>query len=145
MTASEIQWTVVDETMISYSTPGHISDEHWDRFVKDLKAKPIRWYLSTTMGAVEVNSVQRKKCIDVLKSKGVGVAVVTDERVVRGIVTAASWLGVNVKAFPWTDINGAIQHIQVSREAVDRYVEAVAKLRQAAEACVRKSAVGGGR
>ncbi len=66
--------------------------------------------------------MQRKKGVDAAKEKGIRVAVVTDERLVRGIVTAASWFGTDIQAFDWSHLRDAIDFLQVQTELKD-YVE----------------------
>jgi hypothetical protein len=66
---------------------------------------------------------------ETLKRKGVQIAIVTDEKVVRGIVTAASWVGVDAKAYSWTELRDAIKHLGIPPESTERVVAAVNHLR----------------
>jgi hypothetical protein len=43
----------------------------------------------------------------------VQVVIITDDVLVRGVVTAVSWLGANVKSFAWKDIDRAFARLGV--------------------------------
>jgi len=134
MKYSTHQWAFLDDMMISLSTTGQFSTDVWNAFVNDIKTKPITRYLATTVGPVETTSLQRKLAFDATRSKGLRVAVVTDEKMVRGIVTAASWVGVNAKAFPWDELRDAVRHLgETSDDKIDRVTNVVMKLRSSAE------------
>lgn len=125
-------WTQLGDLLISLGTNGQIHDDDWSRFIADLKVMPVKRFLSMAVGLVEINSVQRKQASELLKSKGITVAVVTDERLVRGIVTAASWLGVNVKSFGWVEIRKAIGHIGIQQFREEQVLTAIEKLKKEA-------------
>lgn len=113
-----------DKWLVSYTRPGPISDKVWDAFVQAIDNAPhLRVTVGVSYGSVEVNSVQRKKTADALKRKNVQTVVITDDRLTRGIVTAISWLGANLKAFSWADIDKAVAAIEappkVSRDILD--------------------------
>jgi len=113
MPISQLQWKTLDDMLIGFISPGQLPDEGLDLLCQELQAKPVKTYLSTSYGVVDVNSMQRKKVVDVLTGRGTKIAVVTDERLVRGIVTAASWLGLrNVKTFAWADVTEAVGFLE---------------------------------
>jgi hypothetical protein len=118
------QWTVVDDVFITF-TMGTFDASLWDPFVEDLKRKQFSKMLCTSLGKVEVTSLQRKAAAEAVKVKGTELAVVTDEAIVRGLVTAASWVGVKVKAFSWADLDKALRHLQVPDSSAGRVIRAV--------------------
>lgn len=123
------KWTAVDDLMISLGTnEGQIPDNVWEQFVTDLRTKHINKYIATNVGYVEVTSTQRKKIVEVLKEKSIPVVVVTDDRLVRGMVTAVSWLGVKIKSFSWEEINGAMEHLSILHSQKQRALEAITRL-----------------
>ena len=130
MTA-KIKWSLVDDFLISCATQGLFEAATWDALVKDLNTKPIRKYLVATLGTAELTSVQRKQVSEVLVRKKIGVAVVTDQPIVRHLVTAVSWLGVDVRAFPWTEVRQAAQHLGATGMQEERVLDALAELRAA--------------
>ena len=127
------KWTEIDDLMIGYSTEGRIVDDVWQKFIHDLKTKPIKKYLGVSIGYLEITSLQRKQAADALKGRGVSLAVVTEEKLVRGIVTAASWLGVNVKSFAWSELRAALHHLAVPPHLEERAVEMVRNLKKSCE------------
>jgi hypothetical protein len=133
------QWVIVGDILVSY---GGITDDNWDEFIKDLKTPAVMKYLGVTLGAVEVSSVHRKEIFETTKSRGTKVGVVTDERVVRGIVTAASWMGVNVKAFSWEDLRKAAQYLGAEDMQEQQVVDAVNRLRSVGTVQQKKVARG---
>jgi hypothetical protein len=139
MKISMHKWVELDRLMVAYSTEGQVPDDVWQSFVKDLKTRPINKYLGVSVGQFEVTSVQRKQIADALKGRGIALAIVTDERLVRGIVTAASWLGVNVKSFSWAEIHDALDHLQVSPHEHDRVIRKTQELKRACEEEARRT------
>jgi hypothetical protein len=117
-------WTVQGDLMVAFFKSGPITDEVWQDYCETLGAPPCRKVMATSIGALEVSSAQRKLVSDTLKQSGVVVAVVTDEAIVRGLMTAVSWLGrVDLRAFPWHKVADAYQHLApegiTQKEALD--------------------------
>jgi len=129
MTYSTITWTLVDDVMVSFALPGVISDESYGRWIKDFSTKKFSKYLVTTVGIVQLTSVQRKGVAEVLRRRTVHAVVLTDEMLVRGLVTAISWMGVDMKAFPWSEMKAAIKHLQVAPVVEERLLEVVLRLK----------------
>ena len=118
-----MKWRRVGDVMICVSGNGAVPDEVWARYLDSLENEPITKYIGVTIGSTQVTSVQRKSGTEVLKRRGIQPAVVTDDRLVRGIVTAASWLGLDIKAFATDDIPKALEWLGVdvglSQEILD--------------------------
>jgi hypothetical protein len=113
MVDQQHQWIVLGDLMVSFTRPGKEGpDALWQTFAKDL-SKGIGRYLATSVGTVEVTSVQRKLVADVLRNRNIPTAAVTDERLVRGLITAVAWLGADIKPFAWADLHGAIEYLRV--------------------------------
>ena len=127
------KWTELGNLMVGYSTEGQIPDDVWRRFIHDLKTKSFTKYLGASVGYLEVTSIQRKQVAEALKGKSVSLAVVTDEKLVRGIVTAASWLGINVKSFSWAEMNDAFNYLGVPSYLQGRATDAIEELRRECE------------
>lgn len=126
------KWVFVDNLLISVSTSGLIPSDVWSAFIDSIKrSKATTRYLATTIGSIDTTSLQRKEVFDLVKSKGIRVAVVTDEKVTRGIVTAASWVGVDAKAFAWSNLREALQALDVAPDLEEQAVAAVTKLKNA--------------
>lgn len=131
MKTARLRWQVVDDLVISYATEGKLQDEEWTQLIHNVKTKAVTRYLNLSVGSVEVNSIQRKAMIDVLNAKKVAVVVVTDDSIVRGLVTAANWLGVNVKAFSWKEIEKAVSALGFADVNARKVLLAVQELKVA--------------
>jgi hypothetical protein len=124
------RWVVIDnDLMISLTTPGLGPDQLWADFSKELSTKPITRYLAASLGSLEVTSIQRKMVSEITARHGIPVAVLTDEQMVRGLVTAVSWLGVKIKSFSWDDTKEALDHLDVVEPQRGRATEALSKLK----------------
>lgn len=123
------KWAIVSDVIIGYCGSGVLADVPWKQFVGDLNSKAIRYYLSTIGGTIDSTSLQRKMAVEVLNRRKIRVAVVVDDKVVKGVVTAASWLGADIKAFSWDDLRDAIAHLNSAGPFEDRIVETVEQLR----------------
>jgi hypothetical protein len=130
MKQSTYKWEIFDDILIGFATPGRIPPEVWDAFIHDLKTKPITKHLSASFGTVELNSLRRKQISDVFNSRRMIVAIVTDESLVRGLITAVGWFGVNVKGFAWAELRDAIRHVGVQGERVDDAVDLLMKIKK---------------
>lgn len=106
-------WTVVGDVLISVTTAGPVLDSQWNAWMKDLETKGLKKCIGATIGATELSSLQRKRASEIARDKNIRVAAITDDALVRGIVTAASWFGANIKAYPWTNIPGALKFLEV--------------------------------
>lgn len=128
----KLKWAVNGDTVISYATEGVLESESLTALLKEFTSKPIRNYLVTVAGPGEMSSVQRKQVAEVFNRRKVRVAVVTDETISRYIVTAISWLGVDIKAFPWKGLRDAIRHLGAFGPREERFVQIVQELKSAA-------------
>lgn len=106
-------WEVIGDVLVSVTTAGLIPDEQWKGWLKELQTKPLRKCIGATFGATELTSIQRKEGSEAARQRGIKVAVVTDESLVRGIVTAVSWLGAPIRSFSWADMQGAIKYLEI--------------------------------
>jgi len=133
MKQSVHKWTEIGDLMIGYSTNGTIPEETWQKFLVELKTRPITRLLWVSIGALEVPSLRRKQVAEALAGKGVSLAVVTNDRMMRGVVTATSWLGIDVRAFSWVELRDALRRLDVAQAEEERAVEAVMRLKTQCE------------
>jgi hypothetical protein len=113
MNESRFEWVIIDDLVVDISTAGKLPPARWEEFRRVVERSPVRKILATAIGTTEMDSVTRKSASDLAQKKGLKVAAVTDDRLVRGLVTAVSWLGTNVKAFSWEELDKAIVHLDV--------------------------------
>jgi hypothetical protein len=127
------KWKEVGEVMVTAFTSGTVSTETWDAYVRALKTKPIRKTIALGLGTVELSSVQRKYASDVVKERKIVSIVVTNDRFVRGLVTVGAWLGADVKAFPFDELDKAIKYLGLSPQLEGRVAEGIEEIQHAFE------------
>jgi len=115
--------------VISFNQAGHLSQDRWDQFIAEIEERPVTHCLGTGLGAIEVNSVQRRQAAAALR--GLKVAVVSDHAVSRGIVTALGWLGLDIKSFSWGALEEAVRFLDVPGLSVEEIAQAAIELRDA--------------
>jgi hypothetical protein len=103
--------TVFGHILVTFTTAGLITDTDWNQFMHGLEKEPVTKYLGVSFGTVEVSSVKRKQGAEILKRRRISAAIVNDDRLVRGMVTAVSWLGVDMKPFASADLGPAIHYL----------------------------------
>lgn len=123
----------LNNVIIMCSTAGKIPADAWNHFIKEFRTGEINKFLSLSLGMTDVNSTQRAEGVQIAKEKNCMVSVVTDERLMRGLVTAASWLGANVKAFSWEQLDEAVKHFNLSSALEGRVLAAATALRRQCE------------
>ena len=88
----------------------------WKRFAEDYRrdrASLTRMYVHTNGGGP--SSSQRREIADAMGDVPLRAVVLTDSLVVRGIVTAMSWLkGDFMRAFSQKDSDGAMRYLDIS-------------------------------
>lgn len=125
---------VLDDLLVSVSRAGSqdngmLSESDMAQFLEKLRHAPVKKLLACLHGSSNSSSVQRKEGADLIKSRDIQVAVITDDRLVRGFVTALSWLGAKVNAFSWADIGAALKHLRVESTLADDALGAISKFR----------------
>jgi hypothetical protein len=131
MALGTMRWVLVDDVMVTFATPGEIDNQSLTAWTKDIKSKPVAKLLGANIGVVEANSAQRKLAADTVRSKNVPVAIVSDQALTRGVVTAASWLGANIRAFSWSQLREATLFLDIHPPLQDKVIDALMKLRDA--------------
>jgi hypothetical protein len=119
-------WVVVGDVVISVTQEGQIPNDHWDRFVDDILRKSTHRMLGIGIGAIAVNSKQRRKLVQAMHDKRV--AAVLGSSVARGIATALGWMGLKIRAFGWNDIVGAFEYLGSPDVDIDEGPKIVAQL-----------------
>jgi hypothetical protein len=131
---TEMKLVVVDDLLVSVSRAGSedkgvLNQRDMAHFLDVLRTAPIKRYLACMHGSFNSSSVQRKEGADLIKSRDIEVAVITDDRLVRGIVTALSWLGARVSAFSWADIGKSLEHLRLDGEQAKGILGTIGKFR----------------
>jgi len=134
-TANSVQkFAVAGDLLISVTSAGVVSDQDWQEFTKALRTQRVTKYLAASLGKTEASSVQRREAAQILKAKGIRTAVLTDDTFTRGLVTAVGWLGANVSAFTWSDIDSGLKYLNVTESMAERARGTLSTLRAEVEA-----------
>ena len=83
-------WLIIDDVILSFTRPGLTDDALWIAFAKDLRNAKVSKYVGAAVGVIDVTSVQRKIVADALRERKLPVAAISDERLVRGMITACA-------------------------------------------------------
>ena len=128
-------WTVEGELMVSFYVAGPIASDVWQDYCETLASGATHKLLVASIGAIEIDSAARRQFNDALRARPpVAVAVVTDEAVVRGQMTAMTWLGqIDVTSFAWHKLAEAYRHLSPRDVSERRALELVDIVRRRAE------------
>lgn len=97
------------------------SSEDWDAFVqaRDGHVPPVRGLLVIAPPRATIDVRQRGNVKTFLKYTGARLAVVTESRVVRGLVTAVAWFNVRVAAYAPDGVEEALSFLGLGSERHD--------------------------
>ncbi len=123
------EWIILDDLVVTITRAGDSDDSVWREFAKDLETKKVTKCLGGALSNASLTSVQRKIVAEAMKKNNVKVAAVSDDRLVRGVITAVSWLGVDIKAFDWSQVREAALYLSVPEVKIERAVEALLRLK----------------
>lgn len=124
----------IDDALLMCFQPGPFSNVEWDRLLGQMRKKPITRVIAGSLGVNDPNGIQRKEGAAFLMEHKIQAVVVTDDRLVRGFVTAASWVGANISAFGWSDLRGAVERARiVDAEKANEAVKTLLFLRRTLE------------
>ena len=112
--------------------PGTPSDADWADYVRQVADVPFAGALVVGEGN-KLAPAQRTEVEGWLKRNGARNAVVTNSAVSRGVMIALGWFGVPVKAFPPSDLMGALEYLGVPSEHRGEAMVLVARLRRMVE------------
>lgn len=110
------KWVIEGNLMVNCSTAGEMIPERWREYINELREKRITKVLGLNLGSVALTSVQRREVGNLVQEQGIISAVVTDDKMIRGVVTAISWFGGNIKAYSWDELKEAVKFLGVTPE-----------------------------
>jgi hypothetical protein len=109
------EWEVVGD-VIATRTAGPMPQDAWEGFIRDLIRHDVKRIFALVVGPATLSTHQSRHGADTFKARNIEAVVVTDQRLTRGIVTALSWLGVNIEGFAWVELDRALAHVSRSTE-----------------------------
>lgn len=130
MTMRNMRSRRIGSTIFAVHTPTPPAQDEWDEFVecarKALEHGPARILVRTSGGGP--NTRQRRQINGVCAGRKVRAAIMSDSKIVRGIVTTLSWMrAMDIQAFPPLDVAGAAAFLELS-QPLPELEEILAKL-----------------
>lgn len=120
-------WVVAGDMVISLTREGAIPDALWERFVADARRDTTKRMLGLGFGAIRVNARQRRGLV-VAMHDNERRAGVLGSSVARGIATALSWMGTEIRAFSWSDVPAALEYLKSPEIDIEQGVKLVEEL-----------------
>lgn len=108
------RWKTIDDVIVSFTTPGRISDAVWDAFLADISAERPKYCIVLCLGPVEVDAAQRRRSTQAVMRTHTTVMVVTDNRMTRGLAMAVAWFGAKLDAYAWSELERIIGGLDVA-------------------------------
>jgi hypothetical protein len=106
------------------------SDDEWRRWLVMCRERTGRNSVCLVdAGASELTISQRATLIDVVRHQNMRVAVMTDSHIARAILTAFTWLGLDMRAFPDSDVKHAAAYLALTDSELQRVLEQIAWMR----------------
>ena len=128
--SSNYNWAVIGKLLISFATSGSVPTQRFNEYLDALRNRQPTHVLAISQGTVTVDSVQRKAAADLVKDKGVKIAVLVDSAVTRGLITALSWLGVGMKSFGPGQEREALEYLATPSIDIPSTLEVIELLRK---------------
>ena len=123
------KFEILNDLLIGFTTPGPVPNALWVEYLKHLNNPAIKKYIGGVVGLAEPNSLQRKSAAEAFKARKIPVVIITETTLVRGFVTAASWLGANAQSFDWPELRRGLDHLKVTGVQQDRAVEILLRMK----------------
>lgn len=110
-----MNFKVLDKVLVLVHTAENPNDEEWMSYVREIQrqGKDLLPQIVLTEGG-RPNTVQRKALTDVLAGRSVKVAVLSEQAMVRGVVTAIGWFNKDIKAFSPSNLSPAMSYLGLS-------------------------------
>lgn len=109
------EWHIIGDVLVTFTVEGAIKDDLWSRYLETLSKGNYRINLAFSSNAA-LTALQRKAASDALKARNVQAIVMTDSALTRGIVTALTWLGTNIRAYSYSELDEAVRVLNVNAD-----------------------------
>jgi hypothetical protein len=113
----------------STDAPTDAEWNHWIALLTERAGRDRRILVETRSGPT---ATQRKALASATKDQDLRFAVLTDSVVVRGIITALAWLGVQHRAFAMDQHRQAAAYLELTSVEFDRVLAELPRLRREA-------------
>ena len=129
-------WSAVGELLVCFFPAGPVEELRWSQLCAAIASEPVRTVLLSSIGALELDGAKREELsIALCSGQGTRIALVSDEALVRGTMTAMSWRRrVDLKLFIWHKLADAHAYLAPSQLDLRGLNEAIEALRKRLEA-----------
>ncbi|MCH9686681.1 MAG: hypothetical protein K0V04_34935 [Deltaproteobacteria bacterium] len=117
------RWKQIGPVLVSFTVPGPIHDRRWDRFLADIERIQPRYCLTLCLGRVQVAAGQRLRSTRTLMRTGSRVAVLTNDRMTRGLAMGVAWFGAPLDGYSWDELDLALGRFDIDAALRDRLRE----------------------
>jgi hypothetical protein len=110
-----LRFDIVDHVLVVVHADVVPDVNDWARMitVRDANRLRIRGGLVVAPPRANINAQQRADVARFMKETGACTAVMTDSALIRGVAAAVGLLGLKVRAFRPSDLNGALDYLNV--------------------------------
>lgn len=119
-------WVVVGDMLISVTQEGDVPMDFWEPFIADLSSPSVKRVLGLAVGSITIHAKQRRSAVVAMKDKRV--AAVVGSSVARGIATALSWMGLQLRAYDWASLSDAFDYLEPPGLSTEASIELVRDL-----------------
>lgn len=135
MSKAIAEWKVLSGGLcVFYGSGGDFDGPEFERWLSDLTTNKVRKYVGGTGAKFVLPSAVRDRGRGFFLDNKVPFATVTDDRIVRGFVTAGSWFGMNIAAFSWAHAPGAMKWLGLDGAQAEEAARTLDALRASVEA-----------
>lgn len=129
-------WIVIGDLTVCYFVAGPVVDLVWSRLCARIAKPETSKVLLASIGALDLDGTQRHELSDALSiAPMTKLAVVTDEAIVRGIMTATRWRQrVELKLFTWHKLPEVHSYLRPNAIDAQDLPELVESVRRRVEA-----------
>lgn len=104
----ELRWIYVGGCLVTYMEADiEFRDALWNRWLDAVNGSRTQSLMICAWGATQPSNQQWRRATKLMRERELAVAVVTKARHNSALAKAASWLGTNIKAFRWDELNDA--------------------------------------
>lgn len=111
----ELRWLTVGHCLVSYmEADTGFADELWDEWLEAVRRPSVESLMLCSWGPTQPSHQQWRRATRLMRDRNLPVAVVTDARHNLALAKAASWLGTNIEAQRWAELDAAVEQAGLS-------------------------------
>ena len=122
----ELRWLELGECLVTYvEAEVELADSLWDKWMDSLREPTVTRLMLCSWGPTQPSHQQWRRATRLMRDLRMPVAVVTNARHNLALAKAAAWLGTNMQAYRWHQLNEACELLGFGK---DEKVAAKAKI-----------------